>query len=352
MVHLLSKTEQMITGDQTLIADKVSRFEVPEWKTESNLGNILSIPWVIVSNAFAWSRAQAQDDLEGKIISLIQLAGAPLSVLSQLFGVIFRVYEVSSWLSKTSSASLISPFFKPLAYTTLALSGIETIYFSLGLNRQLSFLSEFNKRKDHKKELVDYLFQEYLGVQENEKIKIAEQLKKSHPHLSEKAIATKQKKLEETLRQKKMTKLSRRTSSWLTKEISETFALNPSNITEKKIDEWINHIDLQAKKILIVHTVGLVAIFLLVTGVLLSLLVAPPFLAVIFTSLSLFASTANYFFEYGYVDSREWNFSFINCLPYWMLWILNNVFKAGISFEPGAVIPQKEEALTGGLLSS
>lgn len=310
----------------------MSEFVIPESRTESNFGNIFTVPGSIISNALSWTKAKEQGDIEGQVNSFTQLLGAPLSVLSQLFGLIFRVYEVSSFLNVTEYAPMVAPFFKPMAYTTLALSGIETVYYGLGLARQITFLSEIRRREGSPHEFFDLIYQEYLGVRKSEEQTITREITSKCLSLNPEEIRELRMKREEEIRQKKMAALSRRISPWLTKELADLFSKGQRSLPKERVEQLMQDIDTQAKKILIVHALGIATIFLMVTGVILALAGVASILPVVFTSLSMLTSTAQYLLEYGFVDSRGWNFSFVNCIPNWIVWIFNGVFGTDLKY--------------------
>jgi hypothetical protein len=318
----------------------ITPFKPPKWKNESILGNIFTVPSAVVSNALAWTIAQAQGDLEGKMDSIIQLFGAPISIVSQLFDLILRVSQISSLLNATNTPLLSSPFYKPMAYTSLVVSGIESIRNGLGIYRQLSFLHQINKRRHTKTHLIEFLYEHYFSITTQEKKEIDSFVEESFPDLPPYAKYERKEQIKEKMRTTKMMALSRRVSPWLVKEISESLSMNHYEISIDTLNEWSKHLDLQARKILIVHSIALATIALLVASIILTLISASSTLIFALTILSTFFSTFNYFFEYGFVESRGWNFSLINCIPDWIKWVLQKIFNAELHFEPGAPFPQ------------
>ena len=94
-------------------------------------------------------------------------------------------------------------------------------------------------------------------------------------------------------------------------------------------------IEIQMTKKLILHLLALTTIFVLGAGLILALSSTAPLAAVVLLSTSPILTIAQYFFEYGCLDSYGWEFSWINCIPYWIRWVIDKTTGKKLEFTPG-----------------
>ena len=132
-----------------------------------------------------------------------------------------------------------------------------------------------------------------------------------------------------------MLPFARRIRSWLVTDITKTLSEHPEGVSKDQVDEWMQLIEIQMTKKLLIHVIALITILTLGAGLMLALMGAAPIVSLALLSISPILTAGQYLFECGYLDSPGWKFSWINCVPHWMRWVSNNCFGTDLKFTPG-----------------
>lgn len=299
-------------------------------KSSNGIPNLTSFFQTIYDGAQAWYR----DNFEGRINASVQIFGAPFSVASNLFNIIVRIYQVGAILGLQSAGS--ASFFKPMAITGFVVTVLEAFYHIYGLTFQLNFGYNFNKWQHNPQEYFSYLFHNYLGINKNDVVNIRKKIQKDQQGLTAEIEAAHiQRRATAQIRMAKMLPLARRIQPWLVQEITQTLADHPDGISQENVNEWMGLIEIQMTKKIILHCLALTTIVALGVGLALALAGAAPLVSVVLLSISPLFTAAQYLFEYGYLDSAGWEFTWINCIPNWIRRVIDTSFGLKLEFTPG-----------------
>ena len=284
-----------------------NEYDVPVFnarvESANGIPNLTSFFYTIYNGMEVWYR----DNLEGKINATVQIFGAPFSVASNLFNISIRGFQVGAVLGLQNTESIA--FFKPMAISGLVVAILEAFYHLYGLSFQLNFGYNFYQRNVKPLKYFSYLFQEFLGAD-----------KKDDAENTEKMFA-----------------LARRIQPWLVKEITQTLSEHPK-ASEKQILEWMNLIEIQMKKKIILHCLALTTITALGIGLALALAGAAPLVSVILLGVSPLFTAAQYFFENGFLITAGWRVEWRNCVPMWVRSVLSTLdtsIEEKLKFTPG-----------------
>lgn len=280
------------------------------------------------------------DNYEGKINAAVQIFGTPFSLASNLFNIIIRVYQVGAVLGLQNPST--SGFFRPMAISGLVVAILEAFYHLYGLTFQLKFAYEFYTRKDAPEQYFAYLFHKYLGISREDRLRILAEIDRSINPL-EPSGGTKKKRnslevfvdIGENNYLEKMIPLARRIQPWLVGHITRVLDAYPLGLSEGEVTQLMELIKIQIIKKIVLHVIALTTIVTLGAGLLLAMMSAAPLVSVILLTISPILTAVHYFYEYGFLDRARWDFSWINCIPDWIKWIIYQVTGDKLEFTAG-----------------
>ncbi len=204
-----------------------------------------------------------------------------------------------------------------------ALTSEEVLNFIPTLRKLLdSPKAEVKVLLDRYREKVIYsklkkLSKRYFQLNPSETTQLKELSEKEFPKLSKEESYIKLELMKENALKRKMVNLSRRIRPWCVAEISGEIHEVLKNLTSPnqkirenaaiKGAEILKNIDIQAKKKLLVHIIGIIAIGIFATGLILSSLAVPFLVPAILFGVGMTVALGRYLFYRKVLDSKRWH---------------------------------------------
>jgi hypothetical protein len=231
-------------------------------------------------------RSAAVGNYEGVLEGRVQLAGIPLALLYSITTVIALIYDYGYFIHNSISEAF-APLARILALPTmifgLSLCAVVGIYESYCLKRAIQILTT-------KGTALERLAQITAG--DNREAKIDD--------------------------------LQKRLGHRCTQEIVKDLDRILETKNEQAAAALLETIDIQAKKRLIVHIVGLAALALCAIGFILSMVACPAMIPFVLILVSGILTTATYFYGLGTLDEKGWTFDWKKACPLFA-WIYNKI---------------------------
>jgi hypothetical protein len=176
-------------------------------------------------------------------------------------------------------------------------------------------------------ENLSYFEANYLTITPEERGHIQGIVKRNFAHLETDLQNLERDKLIDELSTVKHAQLARRLRPWCATRISTELngylqvLRNPSLSPEQKAraregaENLLNSIDIQAKKKMIIHIVGITALILSAIGFILILVACPALAPLVLLSIASGLSTLGYLYGKGALDQEGWSFSFCEAFP-------------------------------------
>lgn len=176
-----------------------------------------------------------------------------------------------------------------------------------------------------------YFEAEYFAVNTEEQERIDRTVSSNFGHLAAEAQQQKKSEMQRSLLTVKRTQLDRRIRPWCRQAISRDLKPLLDVLTDPTADarlrttaltqaeNLLSSVDIQAKKMLLIHAVGLAAIVLSAIGFTLSLIACPAFIPFTLLIVGGIMTTASYYYKLGALEEAGWNFSGKAACP-WLYW--------------------------------
>ncbi len=176
-------------------------------------------------------------------------------------------------------------------------------------------------------ENLSYFEANYLTITPEERGHIQGIVKRNFAHLDEDLRIGKEHEMIDNLSTVKHAQLARRLRPWCAARISNELngylqvLRNPSSDPGQKAraregaENLLNSIDIQAKKKMIIHIVGITALILSAIGFILILVACPALAPLVLLSVASGLSTIAYLYGKGALDQEGWGFSFCEAFP-------------------------------------
>ncbi len=281
--------------------------------------NIFWGPISLVSTVMGLMRAKASGDKEGELDAKLRLVGAPFTILHALCATLSSVFRLSYLMHETVAKSL-EPLVLVLGIPTvvfgLGLCFVEGIYESICLFRAAQLICHTGSVDDNDATVVEnlrYFEAAYLTPSQEEIDR--------YQHIENEAqrarMATAAKHV--TLIRRVGLTCANRVAREL-RESLRTLANQEASPRDHAAaiacaKEALSLIDIQAKKKLIIHIVGLAAIALCAASFILITLGCPTLLPLLLMTAGGLFATANYLYAKGTLEEEGWGFSITKAVP-------------------------------------
>ncbi len=146
--------------------------------------------------------------------------------------------------------------------------------------------------------------------------------------------------------------LARRVQLWFVHELDEK--LDPliqklSNAdpqvrlqAHQEAKELLELMDIQAKKKMVAHIIGIIGIIIFTAGLIAGLCACPYIVPTLFLAIGGGIALARYYFSLGYWNSRGWHFEISECIPSSIKWIYRKIVAHGKVQEEAKTSPHHE----------
>ncbi len=279
---------------------KIEPYDGLKWANVPGLASLIYTPIDLFHASEAWIKAEEIGDEEAKEDLKVRFAGMPLALCYGVLSLFTTLSQVGTFLKIPMDLlppSVLALLGLPATFLGVGVCAVEAVFESIGICRQVDLLDGLHHSTDPEKQIEDLQ-------------KIQKRFLSS---------------LTEAEAVKKKTDLARRVHPWLAEEIERD--LKPlleglhhadsavRKAAQKKTEELLDNLDIQAKKKLLIHIVGLTALILSAIG-LIAGLAACPFLAVaVLLGIGSLLAMGRWFLVKGLFSTRGWTFSAVNCLP-------------------------------------
>jgi hypothetical protein len=297
------------------------------WTNTPAITNLFSAPYETFLAASTLFRANSIGNEERIFEAAIRLSEQPISFLNGVgngityllqLGVFFKVMRLAPYVAK---ATLITNAFG------LGVCAFESLFESLGIYQAMTFRAQYilPGRSSDPLKILKSLKDRYLTINPREGVKIDAAAKRRFPKLSEADLEPKKEEIALQLAHCKASNLANRVQPWFVHEIKDQISplidkLTSPNAQVRKVAheeaaEMFKIMDIQVKKKLLVHVVGLAGIFLIGLGVLMSFCPHLLFMAVFITAVGGLLTTARNWLALGFWKTRGWKFEASECVP-------------------------------------
>lgn len=275
------------------------------------MSNIVCAPMDVFHTVFELQRANIQKNAEAQANAGAKLIAAPIAITNATLSGLDYVYKGASLLGHNISS--ISNLAAPAAIVGLPIcaigAAVETYYTYQGAK----FLQIYTSGKSAA-ENAQKIFDDFLSVNSKDS-KELEGLGGIEGEESRERAKT-------VLLEKKHSWLQARVSPWLATELKQ---ITPGLIHEAKngnvaaknlINDLMTNVDIQAKKKLTIHIIGLIALVFIAAGLIAGLMTcAPVGLAIALGMIGFALSITKMLLTKGWLENRGWEFTPMKCVP-------------------------------------
>lgn len=302
-------------------------YQSPLFKVMTVISKIVSIPLCLIEGLFEYVSIKRQNRFVKRF---------PFPQLS--------IPDFTSVSSETAKRELLNSWIKKLDPKS---SEYTTVFGEERFHRVHTLLKESAQRTDpaspspkqwehlttlakqvQERGILHYLeklHKAYFSLSAEEMGQVEHYISRHLPYLDyEQRVAT-QKGITNVLINSKIMKLSQRVRPWLAKEIEQQLAPILSDLrhddpqvrlsAQTRAMDLFNNIDIQTRKKLIVHRIGLAALGFTLVGVIAALIACPYLIPVIIIGAGSILSIGKSLAFHGLLDSRGWQFNWSNCVP-------------------------------------
>lgn len=330
-------------GKNSLSKHEVIHVEDPSDFQYPGISSIIYAPLSIVDTVRHVSKINAKRDLEGTIDATIRFQLANLSLIYSISSIIH--YAFHFFHHALRAFIFLRRIEGIVPYVGLILGILGSIPEIWGIHRIRQFkkifadkhnAAQYSHAKDvfialNVEEKLKRLQNKYFSLSANETNKITNYAQKKYKNLSYNDLNVKIHEIQAKALFVKKCNLARRVRPWMAAEAHDKIprllkGFNSTDPTERTqcltgAKALISEMEIQARKKMLVHIVGLFALAICVIGSIIALVMLPgaPILVtgVLFVAGVAF-SMARYLTAAGYLDTRGWDFSWINCMPQWV----------------------------------
>ncbi len=295
----------------------------PAGNSLPGITNLFFAPCEFVDTIKAVGKAKKIKDYQGIFEHSLRAASAPMRFLNALGSAAWYVLQGGVFF-KVIAESLINSL-TPLSLTVgglgLVICAIDGALETWGLVKAKQFYTEnYTNEENVYLTKLQRLQHKYLQVSPQRLSEIEAYVQDKFPDLTP---AQQQEKKDAFVNAKlngKFNNLVRRVQPWLAEEIKQTVPailqeLPSSDAAKQKAADIFQKIKMQSMKKFLIHSVGLAAALITAVGLILSLVACPFFVPLIFVILGMGLALSRYFLNAGLIDSKDWRFDLLNCLP-------------------------------------
>ena len=232
------------------------------------------------------------------------------------------------------------------------------------LQAEGSFLSEPEVRAETQRFLqqvndqillsdLKHLQREYFIVSQSEMEKIDAIARKKFPELSEAELYRKKDGLTSQFLVRKGSNLARRVQCWFVRELNEKLEplieklshpdANIRALARVEAKELLELMDIQSKKKMMAHVIGIIGIVILIAGLIAGLVACPYLLPIVLLGVGGLFAIARYHFALGYWNSRGWHFEIYNCIPAPIRYIHKKIIDANAARAEAINLPRTRQ---------
>lgn len=338
---------QVISASTTTFSLATKKIEPYSTRTVANSLGLDGCSWIVtplemISATKILIRAIFSRDEEGIIDATIRLAGTPVVFVNGCVGFVNHIVQIGTILKTyigigfEANYSFLS---LPISSLGVALSAIGVIYEGYSLSRSILFIREIRNERwgnaSNEKEKEAFLIEDleaihlnYFNLTEKEKNNIYNIVEKRHPNFSVEEKRMKVEEMQVAFLAVKRNNLGRRVEEWCANELERRIPfllqLLKSNKAEDRLkgreqaEELLNTTLIQARKNLIITSIGLVSILLSVISFIFTLLPFGPLIPLVLFGVLILIGGVQYLLKTGMLDERGWNFSFYSAIPWWL----------------------------------
>ncbi|MBI2743227.1 MAG: hypothetical protein HYX48_04845 [Chlamydiales bacterium] len=292
------------------------------------MSNIIFTPIDIITTILAWTKAKVTGDDEGQFDAQLRMAGMPLSLMhaaSALFSICVQI----GLALEISFAGLMKPFTDLLTTPTLlfglGLCLIETGYESVWIKRARKVVNFANREENQQDQqliaTLSYFDQKYLALTPAEEGKIRVFVQTNFSKMTEEAQRQKEVEFAANLLGVKRVNLERRVRPWCAEKLSvelepliEVLGSKTTSFAKRmqaraEAVQLIKMIDMQGKKNMLVHVIGVTALALSGVGFACSIIACPFIVPLILLIAGGVIGIVGFFYGQGIIDEKDWSFS-------------------------------------------
>ncbi len=192
----------------------------------------------------------------------------------------------------------------------------------------------------------------YFVLSPNKLASIDALIQHKFPELSGRALNEKKEELASLELERKSNDLARRVQPWFAEELDEKLEpliakfSNPDpsvrNQARFEAEELLVLMDIQAKKKLAAHIIGLIGIAILSAGLIAGLVACPILIPLVLISVGGTITLIRYHFSLGFWNTKGWRFEIVNCIPEMTKWIYYKIISIGKGQETAKSTPHVE----------
>lgn len=138
---------------------------------------------------------------------------------------------------------------------------------------------------------------------------------------------------------RKSNDLARRVQPWFAEQLEQKLepliakfsSPDPAvrNQARFEAEELLVLMDIQAKKKMAAHIIGIIGIVILTAGLIAGLVACPYMIPLILISIGGSITLIRYYFSLGFWNSKGWRFEIVNCIPETIKWIYYKIISMG-----------------------